>query len=205
MSERWHRDALSQELPGEPPGDPVPGGSWEVARRLVTGYRMADPAIVGADWDRDAPLLGRVMALKLRFHRLLWVRAHVRVRRVWDEERGGARVFGYEYETLPGHVETGIMDFEVYKWLEDGRVEFRLHARSRPSGQGPWWARLGFRLVGRREQVRFYFSCCSRLADLVARELGLSASPPPPSAELRAGDAPDVAGLAERLVPRRTR
>jgi uncharacterized protein (UPF0548 family) len=205
MSERWHRDTLAQELPGEPPGAPVPGGPWEVARRLVTHYCMADPAIVGADWDRDAPLLGRVMELELRFHRLLWVRAHVRVRRVWDEERDGARVFGYEYETLPGHVETGAMDYEVYKWLEDGRVEFRLHARSRPSGQGPWWARFGFRLVGRHEQVRFYFGCCSRLAELVARELGLPASPPPPAAQLREGDAPDAAELAERLAPRRTR
>jgi uncharacterized protein (UPF0548 family) len=205
MPERWHRDALAQELPGEPPGEPAPGGPWEVARRLITEYRMADPAIVRANWDRDAPLLGRVVELKLRFRRWLWVRAHVRVRRAWDEERGGARVFGYEYETLPGHVETGVMDYEVYKWLDDGRVEFRLHARSRPSGQGPWWARVGFRLVGRREQVRFYFRCCSRLAELVARELGLPTSPPAPVARLREGDAPDVAPLAERLVPRRTR
>ena len=95
------------------------------------------------------------------------------------------------------------MDYEVYKWA-DGRVEFRLHARSRPSAAGPWWARCGFRLVGRREQVRFYFRCCSRLAELVARELALPV-PPPPAARLRAGDAPDVAELAERLLPRRTR
>jgi uncharacterized protein (UPF0548 family) len=205
MPEGWHDDALEQELPGETPGDPVPGGPWEIARRVIIDYRMADPAIVRADWAPDAPLLGRVIELQLRFRRLLWVRAHVRVRRVWDEERGGARVFGYAYETLPGHVETGVMDYEVYKRLEDGRVEFRVHARSRPSGQGPWWARFGFRLVGRREQVRFYFRCCSRLAELVSGELGLPASWPPPAARLREGDAPDVAGLGERLVPRRTR
>ena len=110
MSERWHRDALAQELPGEPPGDPVPGGPWEIARRLTADYRMADPAIVRARWEGDA-LLGRVMELQLRFRRVLWVRAHVRVRRVWDEERDGVRVFGYEYETLPGHVETGVQAF----------------------------------------------------------------------------------------------
>jgi uncharacterized protein (UPF0548 family) len=178
-----HHDALAQDLPREPPGDPVPGGSWELARRLMTEYRMADPAIVRARWEGDA-LLGRVMELQLRFRGLLWVRSDVRVRRVWDEERDGARVFGYEYETLPGHVETGVMDYEVYKWLADGRVEFHLHARSRPSGDGPWWARVGFRLVGRREQVRFYFGCCARMASLVAAELGLPASPPPPAASL---------------------
>lgn len=204
MSERWHRDALVQALVREAPGEPEPGGSWEVARRLVTEYRMADPAMVRARWQGDA-LLGRVMELKLRFRRLVWVRAHVRVRRVWDEERDGARVFGYEYETLPGHVETGVMDYEVYKWLGDGRVEFHLHARSRPSGEGPWWARIGFRLVGRREQVRFYFRCCSRIAELVAAELGAPPAPPPPAARLRDGDTPDVAALSERLIPRETR
>src|SRR3954469_17000065 len=52
----WHDDALSQRLPGEAPGEPEPGGSWEIARRLVTEYRMADPAIVRASWDEDAPL-----------------------------------------------------------------------------------------------------------------------------------------------------
>ena len=183
MSERWHHDALAQPLPGEPPGDPMPGGAWEIARRLMTEYRMADPAIVRARWDGDA-LLGRVMDLELRFRGLLHVHAPVHVRRVWDEEREGARVFGYEYETLPGHLETGVMDYEVYKWLDDGRVEFRLHARSRASADGPWWARIGFRLVGRREQVRFYFRCCARMAELVAAELGRPVTAPQPAARL---------------------
>ena len=171
----WHEDALCQRLPP---------GSWEVARRLVEEYRMADPAIVRATWDRGAPLLGRVIALELRFRRVLRVTAPVRVTRVWDEARDGERVFGYEYETLPGHLEAGRMDYEVLE-RRDGGVEFRLHARSRQSGEGPWWARVGFRLVGRREQVRFYFRCCERIARLTARELGLPDDPPPPAARIR--------------------
>ena len=107
----WHADALSQWLPNEPPGDPVPGGAWEIARRLVEDYRMADPAIVRAVWDPSVPLLGRDMLLELRLYRVLSVHAGVRVTRVWDEERvlagRAARVFGFEYATLPGHVELG--------------------------------------------------------------------------------------------------
>jgi uncharacterized protein (UPF0548 family) len=182
--ERWHSDALSQPLPGEPPGDPVPGGPWEIARRLVEDYRMADPAIVRAAWDPTAPLLDRTMVLELRLYRVLWVHARVRVTAVWDENRGGARVFGFEYATLPGHVEMGRMDYEVCKWRDDGRVEFRLHAHSRRSAQGPAWVRLGFRLVGRHEQVRFYLRCCERVARLTARELGLPDDPPPPAVRL---------------------
>jgi uncharacterized protein (UPF0548 family) len=185
----WHADALSQRLPGESPGAPEPGGSWEVARRLMTEYRIADPAIVRATWDPSAPLLGRDMLLQLRLYRLLSVRVCVRVTRVWDEDRlvdgRAARVFGFEYATLRGHVEMGRMDYEIYKWRDDGAVEFRLHAHSRAADEGPLWVRLGFRLFGRREQVRFYFRCCERIARLTARELGLPDDAPPPAARLR--------------------
>ena len=183
-SRPWHADALGQRLPGERPGDPRPGGPWEVARRLVEDYRMADPAIVRAAWDRSAPLLGREMLLELRLYGILSVNARVRVTRVWDEDRAvdgrPARVFGFEYEALSGHLEEGRMDYEVCKWRDDGAVEFRLHARSRASDDGALWLRLGFRLFGRRQQLRFYFRCCERMARLTAHELGLPDEAPPP-------------------------
>jgi hypothetical protein len=47
-----------------------------------------------------------------------------------------ARVFGFEYETLPGHLEIGRRDYEVLEFLDDGAVQFRQHARSRVSGEG---------------------------------------------------------------------
>jgi uncharacterized protein (UPF0548 family) len=194
---RWHIDALSQPLPGEEPGDPVPGGSWEIARRLVADYRMADPAIVRATWDPGAPLLGRDMRLQLRLYRAVSVHVRVRVTRVWDEPRvvdgRQAHVFGYEYATQDGHVELGRMDYEVCKWRDDGAVEFRLHAVSRASHQGALWVRLGFRVFGRREQLRFYDRCCSRIARLTARELGLPEHPPPPARpqETAASGRPD--------------
>jgi uncharacterized protein (UPF0548 family) len=187
-------DALCESLPGEPPGEPVPGGPWAIARRLVEEYRMADPAIVRARWDPDAAFVGRVMVLQLRLWRLLYVHARVRVTRVWDEDRvldgRRARVFGFEYVTLPGHLELGLMDYEVLKFLDDGTVEFRLHARSRASGEGAWWARTGFLLFGRREQVRFYFRCCARIARLTASCLGLPNRAPPPAVRLRTQTQP---------------
>jgi uncharacterized protein (UPF0548 family) len=196
----WHADALTQALPGEAPGPPEPGGAFAVAARLVRDYAMADPALVRARFDPETPLLGRVMTLRLRFHRLLSVQARVAVTHVWDEEQ----LFGFEYATLPGHVEMGRMDYQVHKDADSGRVEFRLHAHSRASREGPWWARLGFRLVGRREQLRFYRRCCERIAALTARELGVPADPPPPAVQLAEADAPETAELAERLLPRRT-
>jgi Domain of unknown function (DUF1990) len=117
----WHADALSQRLPGESPGDPTPGGSWQVARRLMQDFRTVDPAIVGVTWDPYAPLQGREMLLELRLYRVISRRDRlalgVRVMRVWDEERVQAgrcaRVFGFEHATLRGHVEMGCMDYEL--------------------------------------------------------------------------------------------
>src|SRR5215207_3277435 len=203
----WHADALSQQLPRESPGDPVPGGPWEIARRLIENYRIADPAIVRASWDPRTALEGRELLLELRLYRIVSVRVGVRVTRVWDGERVVAgrrgRVFGFEYATLEGHVELGRMDYEVCKWRDDGAVEFRLHAHSRASEEGPPWIRLGFRLFGRREQLRFYLRCCERIARLTAAELGLAGAAPPPAVRLAEADAPDTGPISERLLPRR--
>ena len=203
---RWHVDALSQALPSEPPGEPVPGGAWQVAGRLVEDYRIADPAIVRASWEPGAPLEGRDMLLELRLYRVLRVHAGVRVTRTWDEPRRQdghrARVFGFEYATLDGHIEMGRMDYEVWKWTDDGAVEFRLHAVSRASGEGAPWTRLGFRIFGRREQVRFYLRCCERIARLTARELSLPDDPPPPAVRLAEEDPARSGEPASDPLPR---
>ena len=205
----WNADVLVQPLPAEAPGEPEPGGAWEVARDHLVHYRMADPAIVRAAWDPEAPLEGRIMHLELRFRRLLSVHTRVLVTRTWDEERTEdgrrVRVFGYEYATLEGHVEMGRMDYELWKWLDDGAVEFRIHAHSRASHEGSPFTRLGFRLFGRNEQVRFYRRCCERMAFLTARDVGAREPLPPATSTLREGEAPEAAEVGERLLPRRTR
>ena len=132
----WHIDDYCVALPPEPPGAPQPGGSWEAARTLVRDYEFADPAIVRAIYRPDQPLSQRDMLLEARFYGL---RFHlgVRVGGVNDETRTvdgrEVRLWGWNYRTLLGHVEMGQMDWEVWKWLDDGRVEFRVHAVSRPA------------------------------------------------------------------------
>jgi uncharacterized protein (UPF0548 family) len=172
----WHVDELRRELPGEPSGEPVPGGSWEVAQRLMRAYQVADPDKVRARFDPDTPLEGRDMLLEVRFLVLRFY-AGVRVGRVYDEHREvdgrPVRVFGWEYSTLEGHFEMGQMDYEVWKWLDTGDVEFRIHAYSRAAGSGSLVLRLGFRLVGRRQQLGFYRAACRRIATLTSAQLEL--------------------------------
>jgi uncharacterized protein (UPF0548 family) len=177
----WRIDDYRQPLPGEPPGQPRPGGPWARARRLLRDYEFADPRIVRAIYDPGGPLEGRNMLLVVHFWGLRF-RLGVRVSGVTDEirqvEARDVRVWGWSYATLQGHLETGQMDYEVWKWLDTGAVEFRIHVVSRASRIGNPIIRLGLRLFGRREQVRFANRACERMAALVreAREPHLRGS-----------------------------
>ena len=160
---------MRRPLPAEPPGDPVPGGSWDTARRLARNYDFADPSIVDGIFDRDEPLEKRTMLLVLRFRRIR-VHVGVRVGDVYDEERAldgrTGRVFGWSYRTLQGHVEKGQMDWQVWKFPDSGQVLFRIHSFSRPAGGGNLLVRIGFRLIGRRQQLRFLELTADRMARL---------------------------------------
>ena len=175
----WAVDHYCTPLPAEPPGDPVPDGSWEIARRLMREYAFADPAIIRATYDPRRSLEERTMLLEARFHGL---RFHigVRVSGVIDETRheGGrpVRVWGWSYRTLQGHLEAGEMGYEAWKWLDTGDVEFRIHRFVRSADEGNPVVRLGFRLVGRHEQVRFARRAGERMAALVAAELEADAA-----------------------------
>jgi uncharacterized protein (UPF0548 family) len=178
----WRFDEYRQPLPKEDPGPPVPGGSWEIARRLVQDYEFADPAIIRAVYHPDRPLEERDMLLEARFYGL---RLHfgVRVGGVIDETRKldgrHVRVWGWNYRTLQGHLEMGQMDYEVWKWLDSGEVEFRIRRFSRPAGIANPLVRLGFQLFGRREQLRFARRACERMARLTAAALERSAGAAP--------------------------
>jgi uncharacterized protein (UPF0548 family) len=163
----WHHDDRRQPLPPEPPGAPVPGGSFERAQALMRDYAFADGSAVHAIFEQDAPLEGRDMLLVARFLGLDF-RLGVRVAGVIDEERvehdRPVRVWGWCYRTLRGHLERGQMSYEVRKWLDTGDVEFRIAAVSHRAKVGNPLVRLGFALLGRREQLKFYRHTCAVMA-----------------------------------------
>jgi uncharacterized protein (UPF0548 family) len=165
----WHTDDVRQALPPEPPGAPTPGGSWDTARVIARNYDFADPSIVRGVFDREEPLEHRTMLLILHFHRLR-IHVGVRVGDVYDEEREldgrRGRVFGWNYRTVEGHVEEGEMDWQVWKFPETGEVLFRVASLSRPAARGNPLVRIGFRLFGRREQLRFLALTADRMARL---------------------------------------
>ena len=186
----WQFDEYRQPLPPEAPGEPVEGGSWRTAQRLLREYEFADPSRVRAVFDPDAPLEGRDMLLEIRFLGLRFD-VGVRVGDVRDALRdvGGrrVRVWGWAYWTLEGHLEKGRMDYELWKWLDDGSVDFRIHRYSQPAPISNPLVALGFRLFGRREQVRFARRACERILQLTREEIG-------------SGEGHDVRRVADALA-----
>jgi hypothetical protein len=169
----WQRDAYRRALPPEAAGPPEPGGSWQIASRLSREYAFSDPSLVEAHFEGDAVVDGQDMLLVL--HVLgLRIYAGVRVGQVGErrhEANGRSAVISFwSYRTLDGHVEAGRRDYEVWKWLDTGAVEFRTHAVSRPAAANPV-VQLGFRVLGRHKQVEFGRTAVARMSLLTAAEL----------------------------------
>jgi len=170
----WHVDDMVEALPHERPGPPAEEGSWQVAQEVMDSYQLADPGVVTASYDRNLPLSGRDMMLRIRYAGLR-LRVGVRVGKVYEETREvddrAVQVFGWSYNTLEGHFEEGQMHYELWKWQDSGDVEFHLKAISRPARRGPFLPRIGFRLFGRTHQLRFYRQVCRRIKRLTEAQL----------------------------------
>jgi len=173
-SEGWRIDEYRTALPSEAPGPPVEGGPFQIAQTLLRDYRVADPSMVRAHYDPDAPLEGRDMLLELRFG-VFRTFGGCRVGPVTDERREvdgrPVQVWGWPYRTLDGHIEQGEMAWEVWKWLDTGEVQFRVHSYSRMVGSKNPFTIAGVWLFGQRERRRYLTSACRRMRDLTEQGL----------------------------------
>lgn len=149
----------------EPPGVPCEGGPFERACKLTACFEFSDPRIVVGHFDRRRPLLGRPMLLELKALGFRFL-AGVRITALRQEVNAHGTVFGYRYDTLAGHPETGAEWFLLCKQHDRGDVSFRIQASWRPGDFPNWWSRAGFELLGRRYQRAWH-----RLAHLRMRRL----------------------------------
>jgi uncharacterized protein (UPF0548 family) len=170
----WRIDDYRRLLPPEAPGKPVQGGSWDMARAICAAYGFVDDSIVHAFYDHEEPLKNRTMLLEIRFWRLL-IYAPVRVGEIFEgvrnQDDNEAHVWGWNYRTLEGHFEIGQIDYEVWKWIDSGEVEFRIHTISRAASIPDPVLRLGFAVFGRRKQVEFAQGACRRMAVLTSEAM----------------------------------
>jgi uncharacterized protein (UPF0548 family) len=169
-TEGWHQDRVVVDLGHEQPGEPVPGGLAETAGELVNSYEFSDPRILRAAYRYPGDLVGRDMLLEGRFlflRFLLGVRIVSSHDELADGPNGPERRTGWSYATLDGHLEQGLLRYEIAKEIDTGRVEFRIIAYSRwsPIRNPLVWA--GFNIFGRRTQLTWYHHAMIRLQRLL--------------------------------------
>lgn len=182
----WLVDDHTFPLGDEAPGPPATDGLFAIARGLVRAYEFADPRLIRAVYDPVDTLEHRNMLLRGRFLGLtfhLGARVVHVTEDVVREDGGEVDRWGWGYRTLEGHLEMGQMDFWVVKHRDDGRVEFRIHAVSRPARIPNPIVRWGFRVFGRGLQLRFARTAGARLQALCAQRMAgaplRDAEPPP--------------------------
>lgn len=183
----WHHDRCAIELGREAPGEPAPGGLAETAVVLVDGYEFTNPHLLRAVYRAGPTLVGRDMLLEGRFLRmrfLLGVRVTEQHDEVRDGPRGAERAVGWSYQTLQGHLEQGLLTYEVVKELETGLVTFSITAYSRRAPVPNPVLRWGFGLFGRANQLRFYRHALRRLRVLAHQPMPPLPSPARPVTEL---------------------
>lgn len=190
----WVFDVHRRSLGREAAGPPEDGGPWRRAREVVEEYGFTPPETLRAYYERGSALLGRDILLEARLPGLRFLMG-VRITAVRDESGDDRTLWGWSYETLLGHLERGRVDYELVKDHRTGEVEFVARSCSQLHPRAPWWMRFGWRLVGRRTQLRFYRRAGERLAR------GLSVVEVPSGGVRRFGIAvlDPVVGRAERL------
>jgi len=158
----------------EEAGPPLEDGPFERLKQAIADYRFSDPDIVQAHFDPDAPLLGRSMLLELKPFRLRYL-CGVRVGALRDELHDGHSVWGYRYDTLEGHMESGAEWFLLDKDHESGEITFSITAHWRRGEFPNWWSRIGFDLLAPRYQRRWHRAAQRRLTAIALKGAGAGA------------------------------
>lgn len=159
----WNHVESHALIAREKPGPPHAGGAFERAREAVLRFDFSDPRIVTGHFDPRTPLEQRHVLLELKALGLHFL-CPVRVGGVRDDRDEGCTTFGYSFETLEGHIESGREWFLLTHDHDTGEVRFRIRADWRAGEFPNVWSYLGFQLIGRRYQRAWH-----RLAHLRLR------------------------------------
>lgn len=131
---RVFTDRHELELPGEPPGAPLPAGPFRAAAAAALTYRSFEQVLHSLRATPEATVhVGET--IRARYHLLpgIDIVFASRVTAVFDAADAQQHRAGFTYQTLVGHPEHGEETFEVRKDLASGRVFATISARSKPT------------------------------------------------------------------------
>lgn len=162
----WRRYYTESVIGREAPGDVVPGGAFEIAKRAIAEYQFSDPGIVMGHFSPKDPVEGRTMALEIKIFGLHYL-CGVRIGAVRNSQGDDETVYAFRYDTLEGHMEVGSEWFTLTKRHKTGEVWFRISASWKPGKFPNWWSELGFHVLAHRYQLAWHRLAYLRLRDIV--------------------------------------
>ena len=165
----WRHHYSEAVIARERPGTPERGGAFERARAHVSNYDFSDPDIVQGYFATDRAFLGRPMLLELKVLGLHLL-CGVVVRAIRDETSAERTLYGYRYDTLEGHPESGAEWFLLSKDHQTGEVLFRIEAAWRAGRLPHWWTRVGFYALASLYQRSWHRRAYLRLRQFLGAE-----------------------------------
>jgi hypothetical protein len=116
------------------------------------------------------------MLLELKSNGLSYLCGTV-VSEILDEQSETETAFGYRYDTLQGHIESGSEWFILRKNHASGEIRFKIEAKWKPGRFPNWWTQAGFFLLARHYQRIWRRRAGERLAAIGSKK---------PASQLRA-------------------
>lgn len=172
--------------------------SFDRSKAEVASYRFSDPNIVQAHFDPLAPLLGRRMLLEIQVMGFHFLCGTV-VSETLERENARESVFGFRYDTLDGHIESGTEWFILREDHKTGEVSFRIQAKWCSGNLPTWWSKIGFRLLASRYQRKWHHLAFQRLCGKSKRNDLLIAISLGAIAGMRSMSAPALLAHRRRL------
>jgi uncharacterized protein (UPF0548 family) len=164
----WTVDGAESGLGFERPGPPAADGLFEHAKQGLINYDFSDPRIVEGHFDPETPFVGRNLLLEIKALGLHYL-GGARVHSVRDEQGEHGTLFGFRYDTLEGHIESGYEWFLLTKDHHTGEVRFKIEAHWKLGSFPNWWSRLGFLLVGQHFRSLWRHRAPLRLRELAPK------------------------------------
>lgn len=165
----WRRYYSESVVGYENPGPPEVGGAFDIAWKAVTEYQFSDPGIVMGHFKPKEALDGRNMLLEIKVLGLRYL-CGARVGRVRRQASSEETQWGYRYDTLESHIESGSEWFFLTKKHLTGEIWFRISASWRPGVFPNWWSRAGFEILGRKYQLAWHRLAYLRMRQIVGNE-----------------------------------
>jgi uncharacterized membrane protein/uncharacterized protein (UPF0548 family) len=173
--------SIASKLTGEPTGAEtrrwrshhseglVACNSFDELREAIAAYRFSDPSIVRGYFDPEVPLLERRMLLEIQVLGFRFLCATI-VSEVIEWRDENESLFAFRYDTLEGHLESGMEWFILRHDHETGETRFRIEALWRPGVSPNWWSRIGFFLLSRPYQRKWHRMAYARLKKIGAHK-----------------------------------